>query len=50
VDIVVSGVTLRTGQVNDIVGKAIVLHQKADDYKTQPAGDSGSRIACAVIK
>lgn len=32
-----------------IVGHAIVLHEKVDDFKTQPAGDSGSRIACGVI-
>lgn len=50
VDMNISGVTLRTGQANDIVGKAIVVHEKADDYKTQPAGNSGNRIACAVIK
>lgn len=31
-------------------GTAFVIHAKADDYKTQPSGDSGDRIACAVIK
>lgn len=30
-------------------GTAIVIHAKADDYKTNPAGNSGSRIACGVI-
>jgi Cu-Zn family superoxide dismutase len=45
----VSGVTLGDGGSNDVVGKAIVVHQKADDYKTQPSGDSGDRIACGVI-
>lgn len=50
VDLVVSGVTLRTGQADDIVGKSVVVHEDADDYKTQPAGNSGSRVACAVIK
>jgi len=42
-------VTLQTGQPNDIVGKALVMHAKPDDYKTQPSGDSGDRIACGVI-
>ncbi len=32
-----------------IIGKSIVVHAKADDLKTQPAGDSGDRIACGVI-
>ncbi len=32
-----------------IVGKSVVLHEKADDLKTQPAGDAGPRIGCGVI-
>lgn len=31
-------------------GAAIVIHQKADDYDSQPAGDAGDRIACGVIE
>jgi Cu-Zn family superoxide dismutase len=31
-------------------GTALVIHAKADDYQTQPAGDAGDRVACAVIK
>jgi Cu-Zn family superoxide dismutase len=30
-------------------GTSIVIHAKADDYKTDPAGNSGDRIACGVI-
>jgi Cu-Zn family superoxide dismutase len=30
-------------------GTAIVIHAKADDYRTDPSGDSGDRIACGVI-
>lgn len=30
-------------------GTAIVIHEKADDLKTDPSGNSGSRIACGVI-
>jgi Cu-Zn family superoxide dismutase len=30
-------------------GSAIVVHAKADDYKTDPSGSSGDRIACGVI-
>lgn len=32
-----------------IVGRAVVVHLDADDYKSQPAGNSGPRIACGVI-
>jgi Cu-Zn family superoxide dismutase len=49
VDALASGVSLTTGQPNDVHGKAIVLHEKADDYASQPAGNSGARIACGVI-
>ena len=31
-------------------GAALVVHAKADDYKSQPAGDAGDRVACGVIQ
>jgi Cu-Zn family superoxide dismutase len=34
----------------DVVGKAVIIHQSPDDYRTQPAGDAGKRLACGVIK
>jgi superoxide dismutase, Cu-Zn family len=33
-----------------VVGKAVVIHRDPDDYKSQPAGNSGPRIACGVIQ
>jgi Cu-Zn family superoxide dismutase len=33
----------------DADGSAIVIHERADDKRTNPAGDSGARIACGVI-
>jgi len=47
VDTTVDGVSL--GGPNDIRGKAIIVHASADDYATQPSGNSGARIACGVI-
>jgi len=32
-----------------IIGLSVVVHAKADDLKSQPAGDSGARVACGVI-
>jgi len=34
----------------DADGAAIVIHAKADDYKTDPSGNSGDRIACGAVK
>ena len=31
-------------------GTAVVIHAKADDMKTDPAGNAGDRIACGVVK
>jgi Cu-Zn family superoxide dismutase len=36
--------------LGDADGSALVIHANADDYKTQPIGGAGDRIACAVIK
>jgi len=35
---------------NSVVGRAIVIHESPDDYRTQPTGNSGARIACGVIR
>ncbi|MBE0695036.1 MAG: superoxide dismutase family protein, partial [Aquamicrobium sp.] len=34
----------------DIVGRALMIHARADDYETQPSGDAGDRLACGVIE
>ena len=33
-----------------IIGKSVVVHEKEDDLKTDPSGNSGARIACGVIE
>lgn len=49
-DIHLRGVTLGGNAANDIAGRSIVVHAAADDYTSQPAGNSGARVACGVIK
>jgi Cu-Zn family superoxide dismutase len=46
---VLSGVSVGSGPA-DVVGRSIIVHADPDDYKTQPTGNSGARIACGVIK
>lgn len=35
--------------VNEIIGKTVIIHDKRDDFTTQPSGDSGTKIACGKI-
>jgi Cu-Zn family superoxide dismutase len=44
----VTGVSIGSGAA-DIVGKGLIVHAMPDDYRTQPTGNAGARIACAVI-
>ncbi|WP_054874398.1 superoxide dismutase family protein [Oxobacter pfennigii] len=35
--------------VSDVLGKAMIIHESPDDFKSQPAGNAGRRLACGVI-
>jgi superoxide dismutase, Cu-Zn family len=50
--IVNAAITLDKGKPNSVfqsVGTAVVIHGGKDDYKSDPAGNAGDRIACGVI-
>ena len=42
-------ISLAPGAANSVIGRALVVHRDPDDFTTQPSGNSGPRIACAVI-
>jgi superoxide dismutase, Cu-Zn family len=50
-DALVADVTLKPGanSLLDADGSALVLHATGDDYKGDPAGNAGARIACGVV-
>ena len=43
------GVSVGSGAA-DLVGRGLIVHRDPDDYRTQPTGNAGPRIACAVIR
>jgi superoxide dismutase, Cu-Zn family len=42
--------TLSLSGPESIIGKAVIVHEKADDFTTQPTGNAGGRQACGVIE
>ena len=42
-------ITVRPGPAS-VVGRGLIIHADPDDYKTQPTGNAGARLACGVIK
>jgi Cu-Zn family superoxide dismutase len=53
VEILNDKVTLEKGKPNSLFdrdGSALIIHARADDYRTDPAGDAGGRVACGVIE
>lgn len=49
VDAALDIITVSPGPTS-VVGKGLIVHAQPDDYRTQPTGNAGARIACAVIQ
>ena len=53
VEVLNAAITLEKGKPNSVFdadGSAIIVHAGKDDYKTDPTGEAGGRIACGVIQ
>lgn len=37
-------------KIADILGRSVIIHQSPDDYRSQPAGNAGKRLACGIIR
>jgi Cu-Zn family superoxide dismutase len=48
-DVALDLITVRPGPAS-VIGRGLIIHADPDDYKTQPTGNAGARIACGVIK
>ena len=45
----VHNISMTEGAANNVIGRALVVHRDRDDFTTQPAGNSGPRVACGII-
>lgn len=37
-------------RIDEVIGRVVIIHDHPDDFTTQPSGNSGTKIACGVIK
>lgn len=50
INFVVGGISVSSDKADGIIGRAVIVHADVDDYKTDPTGNAGGRVACGIIK
>lgn len=50
VNVLASGLTVKSGEPNSVIGRALIVHMQSDDLMTDPTGNAGARAACGVIR
>ena len=49
-NLMVKGWSIGGADTTNVIGKSVIIHEKADDFTTQPTGNAGGRVSCGVIK
>ena len=49
-NLTVEGWSIGGADSTNVIGKSVIIHEKADDFTTQPTGNAGGRLSCGVIK
>jgi Cu-Zn family superoxide dismutase len=49
-NLTVDGWSIGGADSTNVVGKSVIVHEKADDFTSQPSGNAGGRVSCGVIK
>lgn len=50
VNFTVGDISVSRDRADGIIGRAVIVHAAADDFKTDPTGNAGGRVACGVIQ
>lgn len=50
INFVVGGISVSSTQKDGIIGRSVIIHAAADDFKTDPTGNAGGRVACGIIR
>jgi len=50
INFTVGDIAVNSSSPNGIIGRAVIVHAATDDFKTDPTGNAGGRVACGVIR